>query len=33
VSSILAMSLSRKRTSGAAVSHLHPKTVHPAVPR
>ncbi len=33
VSSILAMSLSRKRTSGAAVSHLNPITVHPEVPR
>ena len=31
-SSILAMPLSRKRTSDAAVSHLNPKTVHPAVP-
>jgi hypothetical protein len=30
--SILIISFSGKRTSGAAVSHLNPKTVHPAVP-
>ncbi len=32
-SSIRAMSLFRKRTSGTAVSYHNPKTVHPAVPR